>query len=455
MMKRNHVIVFIILSCIITITSMILFQREQQIIITRIIKSNSSRKKRAKNDSSTIHNNILSTTMGDHMQDIEYVPLQPWQKRSIDLAYEYRHQFSKMNASSRPEVCLPPVVEEQQQISSNTTTTTNTTILSSEFCCGGTSKKRRGDHFGHTNDFNSCMEQKWEDYERVRRIALNYTLPLLPQTKQLCDVCQIIETIRVQNYSGLVFIGDSVTHQMVYGLLCALRSRNYDVSLPERSLPQDATSFHFTVSPQQVKISFWNYYRLISTELWEDIFRTEDVVVFNIGLHWLINSTRKKASPERYTSELEKTFTLWSQIRKNAGRQPQFLFYRETSSQHFHSDSGEYFLWNQTNNESTVGCAPHQPTKSTYLGWRDTAFRTTAQQYNISLLQSPTMTTTTTSSLQMIMLPFLNFTSELYFSHRIENKQNSIKDCTHFCQSPYLWWPIWRHLRLSLDQTLN
>jgi hypothetical protein len=48
------------------------------------------------------------------------------------------------------------------------------------------------------------------------------------------------------------------------------------------------------------------------------------------------------------------------------------------------------------------------------------------------------------SQSQLTILPFREYTSQFHDLH-------ATGDCSHFCTTPSLWMPLWRTLRLALD----
>ena len=49
---------------------------------------------------------------------------------------------------------------------------------------------------------------------------------------------------------------------------------------------------------------------------------------------------------------------------------------------------------------------------------------------------------------EVTLVPFYDFTSMLHESHHALDDG----DCTHFCYTPHIYYPVWRHLRIALDR---
>jgi hypothetical protein len=127
------------------------------------------------------------------------------------------------------------------------------------------------------------------------------------------------------------------------------------------------------------------------------------------------------------------------------------MAFRETSLQHFDTDSGEFYLPplhnNDTGNTTTTQHKVCTATSQrTYVGWREAIVNTIATSHGFQVLTADETLTQrplpqsrsaddSTHDLELIWLPFLNFTAELHFMHPSET---SSSDCTHFRQSPYL-----------------
>ena len=70
----------------------------------------------------------------------------------------------------------------------------------------------------------------------------------------------------------------------------------------------------------------------------------------------------------------------------------------------------------------------------------------------IAKVDTATNTSTSGTSIHrsdIFILPFANFSSNF---HELLHKAN---ECTHYCSTPYLWYPIWRSLRLSMEVNIN
>jgi hypothetical protein len=145
--------------------------------------------------------------------------------------------------------------------------------------------------------------------------------------------------------------------------------------------------------------------------------------------------------------------------------------FRETSAQHHNNTwigGGEYK--GRTSNE----CVPTtiQMTDDATFGWRDRVFTKAAQEigYRVHLahprssldeikkkraiakVDTATNTSTTSGTSihtsDIFILPFANFSFNFHELHKAN-------ECTHYCSTPYLWYPIWISLRLSMEVNIN
>jgi hypothetical protein len=92
--------------------------------------------------------------------------------------------------------------------------------------------------------------------------------------------------------------------------------------------------------------------------------------------------------------------------------------------------------------------------------WRETCVKEAASQAGLryvlagsnmsrySSVGSKSSVDGKSSSEELIVLPFYNFTAEHYDQHPPEVEA----DCTHYCPSPFLYMPLWRSLRFAMDR---
>ena len=414
------------------------FRQQPGLVVLTVDKSPQTIQIMNETTDTTTSSAVYSVTLGNHMESIEYLQLQPWQTESIQIVHDRASEEKRLVTK---DVCIPPAPH-----------------ISTDFCCGGTTTRWRKLHKkGHYNNPFACSDKTLQDHDRVKEIALRYMVPLLSgRDNNKCDVCQIVQTLWEQNLR-MNFVGDSVTHQMAYGWLCQLQTRNYEVT----TTMIDGTGFHIHISSQHwgadgmVNMTFYNALKFPKKlDAWDELLTNVDILVGNYGVHWAVNATREWKTPESYRQGMNKTFQYWSNTSMKAERLPRLMAFRETSAQHFDSDSGEYFLYNQQqkhdNSSSSSSCVANPQT--THVGWREDIVNKVASDNGFQVLTADESLVRAeprkNNDLELIWLPFLNFTSELHFMHSSKNAL----DCTHFCQSPYLWWPVWRSLRLAVDR---
>jgi hypothetical protein len=112
--------------------------------------------------------------------------------------------------------------------------------------------------------------------------------------------------------------------------------------------------------------------------------------------------------------------------------------YRETSAQHFDNDGGEWSDRFNGNDGDNIVCTPITGT----VKWRTRMFKEVAKNSGYSVVDSfhqPKV------KKEVVFLPFFDWSSKL-----ISLKDG--QDCTHFCYTPHMWYPMWRHVRIALDR---
>lgn len=414
------------------------------------------------------------------MESLEFLEKQqPWQEQALERAYALRDfPENKMTRQQKSDVCLPPP---------------NTTI-SIHVCCGGGILRRAFAGNPAGNDILACRGLSKRDYKRLRRIALLHTTPLptmavkseqdpsphdgtmsiIPgrnanssgtsaATVIKCDSCRIVDLLW-KNRLSVQFVGDSMTHQMTDGWRCELESRNYLVTMTPHS-KGDAHSIALHVrSPHwadgdMVNVTFFNVFK-IPQDLneWSYMKPTgATMLVLNLGLHWVVNASRPYHLPSSYELELHRTLQHFFSQKEHY----RLLFFRESSAQHFASDSGEFMPWwrqeeerQQMGNSSGSGDAPKcvKHALKSHVGWRYGALGRVAQAAGWKLSTSDSASSDDAAK-ELIVIPFAQYTAELFFLHPTHTVSKTL-DCTHFCQSPYLWWPVWRSIRLGMEQRL-
>ena len=130
------------------------------------------------------------------------------------------------------------------------------------------------------------------------------------------------------------------------------------------------------------------------------------------------------------------------------------LVHRETSAQHFDADGGEYSLFAAKEKEKQVNeCRPFQQ-NDTSVGWREKAVQMAANASGHKLIMSgsnmPPLDRSQNTLQEVVVLPYFNFTSQHHELHP-RDKEGS-DDCTHYCSSPHVYYPLWRSLRLAMER---
>lgn len=324
----------------------------------------------------------------------------------------------------------------------------------------------------HTRPRTVCSGKTLQDYQRLKSIALQHTVPLPParhdnnnsdngshsrdednnDRTNPCDICRIANLLLRHNLT-ISFVGDSITRQSVSAFMCELQRRNYTV---ESSLfGFDSYSLSFRIHDRRddtattVNGSFYNHYTFPKdTAFWDEQLPQTDVLVVNYGLHWVLGTHRVSFQPDTFRVKLRKCLAYWS----NFTSFPRLVVFRESSAQHFDSNGGEYWL---RRNKSDA-CVPlqHQHwNESENLGWREELVRRVVQNQGYKLLTANESLSSQPDygRREIILAPFLHYTAKLEFMHA----NPTVGDCTHYCYSPYLWWPFWRSLRMAMDRRFD
>lgn len=346
--------------------------------------------------------------------------------------------------------------------------------------CGLGSTAAHGDIIFPPHPF--CRSQ--HAFERVR----NETIALL--SDDVCDVCILVDTMRSSGLSAITFWGDSVQNQVFHDLVCELNRRDYlllNDTMNNQECPSnggspmecmryirtarfstnndDEDAFFFTVHlafqyrPKPNAIQ--DYHQVMTVA-------PADVLVFNFGLHYTTSMQRvyqqrirellqtiRRQKQEKYTSPSLNG-------KPNAAATPLMVF-RETSAQHF--PTGEYVprklkrgsrptkdgTKHNNNSSSSYPCVP-LPADDSSLGWRDRIVQEAAEMAGfVPITAHPTLSSLASSSnmtnsrwdSSLYILPFAQFSAKFHDLHPGE--------CTHFCSTPFLWYPLWRSLRLAME----
>jgi hypothetical protein len=301
-------------------------------------------------------------------------------------------------------------------------------------------------------------------YDRMHDYTVDYMerlpSPVDDASRNSCDLCHIIETL-VQHNLTMTFQGDSLTRQAFIGLECELLRRGYQVGYTETDYakrPKNLTAHEsnrygtmkygeMTVSvpdtasgeeerPDHVgRILFYAIYRPFEDNIEiKEILSRSDIVVFDHGLHY---------RPQQADFFRDSMATMLEAFRDNG---LQVFAWRETSAQHFSSKGGHHSLRGVN---FTAGCAPIN--NEDREGFRMPIMKKEAEKKGFKVLNAFGANFSSLApekhQKEMVIIPFRDFTSELYYLHPGE--------CSHYCQTPDLWLPIWRGLRLTIDRTFQ
>jgi hypothetical protein len=308
---------------------------------------------------------------------------------------------------------------------------------------------------------------------------LSYTRPYVPNLGSKCEVCEMVELLRRHRLT-LSFIGDSMTRQTFVGLECEIRKHGYNVSVTSvvadrsnianrltvdqlawrygltetvtihissttSSSPTSTTNDDDNVATQ---IHFYAMYRpLDDMEEVQYVFNTSDIVVFDFGLHyipsWHLDLFKSTMQRVLDVSVARNRRVLSNSNSGDNGDRPHLLIWRETSAQHFNLPGGHF--------EPGVanGCVPITTTSNVTDDIRLSVLQEIATLQNYSTWHGlETSDDNNNTKPSLLYIPYRAFTSGLVHLHNPDNPE----DCTHFCHTPYLWLPIWHHLKNGLQK---
>ena len=383
-------------------------------------------------------------------------------------------------------------------------------------CCVGATSS--GSHQNYSPSWESC-NQNYTQYDRIRQLAIqelqNNPIILKPVTDntaddddanagvrmdgnlslmlQQCDICRIIYSIaKLNNHRRIAISGDSLQRQFFSAWECELNRRGFELSewkqrdWPKAQTPPNRvawkygihsqTCFNVTI-PQEwtkmmmmesrvlfadttsVEICHYDHYRpLWHMEQHKFVTSISDVMILNYGVHFLTSHndqmTEYASSLHMFLSEFQTNITTYGNNGNgngNGGGGCKLIF-RETLAQHFTMhDSGEYTM----RRKKEGGCVPHR--QSEVLPYRRMVLYEEASKQNITIVQpngqpfddDDTSRNGTSSRYNVTLLPMYEFTSKLHDMHAHGG------DCTHYCYNPYMWYPSWRHLRLTIDRLFS
>jgi hypothetical protein len=276
---------------------------------------------------------------------------------------------------------------------------------------------------------------------------------LISLDDRVCDVCRILDISRLNNLTTISFWGDSVQNQVFDGFVCETSRRNYTIISdnkermpgPKFSLTEIATIrtvkiTTFAASDHNVTLKFFFQYKPLVGKVPTHVNLVAagtDILFFNFGLHF------HPSEESNYQTQMSALMMELKETKHNIS----LLAFRETSAQHFNGNGGEY------KNRNSSECVPLDTTKDSLFGWRDRDFTDVAKQAGFRVLvadpsrNSLSLFPRTTND-EVVVVPFANFSAQFHDLH-------AHNECTHYCSTPHLWYPLWRSLRFAMSRRFD
>lgn len=381
----------------------------------------------------------------------------------LDLAPEETasiRSWSGFNSTQSGQTCNYPVVP----ILPNE----NKHKFRSSRCCIGASTA--GAEQKYDNLKRQC-HQTIQDLNQVRDYAmeeLNHAPLLHPNPLLHCDICRIVQIAASLPHQQISFVGDSIQNQVWTGFECELHRRGFHVlelhSQPWEELPAPPNrvawkygikhEFCYNVTiptwmadlepnkhlSSSVRVCYYSHYRPhMDMKQHLSIAETSDVMIINYGAHYLI---RKQIELEEFKASIQALLHAFQNVTNCE------LIYRETSAQHFNNEYRGEFI----STKDSEGCTEHRGSAIR----RKHIFEKVAAANNYRVVDAYGRVQGTNVSqgesldqYEITFLPLFDFTTKLH------NMHSSEADCSHFCYTPSLWYPTWRHLRITMDRILG
>jgi len=286
-------------------------------------------------------------------------------------------------------------------------------------------------------------------------------LRTMPSTPGATEAIHAVTSNLQRSKRKLVLTGDSVMEQVYTGLKCAIeRTEKYEVEETRelekyRGVKHDNPSngglwwkkdLALRGKQGNASIAMYAQYKPYhDMSQMKDIIMDADVLFMNFGIHYHPYPTNQSNfkyglgyEMEEYGAMLEKFFDAFASV---TSKKPVTLIWRETAAQHFEGKDGEY----------TGKKGEHQCVESGKGGERDSPIREqvvkeVAEKSHFRVVYlNETLPEIKKDEKILYYVPFHAF------SNQFSDLHVGSGDCTHFCQTPMLWQPIWVNLARLLN----
>jgi hypothetical protein len=298
-----------------------------------------------------------------------------------------------------------------------------------------------------------CSNKTLQDYLYVRDTASEILDISSSEVKETyCDVCRIIELQQTHNLTIALF-GDSVSNQVMQGLICELQRRNYLVNVVRKiSKEQDCkrcikwittasirSPLQPTKTPATIKFMFQYRYPFMYPHEEDYVATVGDILIINFGLHWNFEAKTYNFHRSHYRKSYGQ-FIL--QLRRKGNFT--LLMHRETTAQHFDALAGDFSL--RSANASSR-CVPVEY-DANVSAWRERMVeQATKKALNKYVRIEPPLPPISRNKKrpELLVIPYYNFTA-------LHHHMHPSTECSHYCSSPFIYYPLWRSLRLAMDR---
>ena len=302
-------------------------------------------------------------------------------------------------------------------------------------------------------------------------------------TSKTGNILDLIYTLKSRGYENLVFVGDSVTQQSYWEAYCSL-SRFGLVSIQDNKTVNPhfhGSNFNITflaegVISDDIPSKFSNTFRVLYYHADKSDMDTMTVIRRNVESNGIINITKDKAvyiinqglhynqETESMKSEFTEYFSYFVNLTATYGDN-QLIIFRETTAQHFSTDDGTFPESYRSSPRYTYLSTPDTLNSTAEKVFHTTGFAQRISDHIQIIEREPTDfdICRPLNHTQILAQGWRNSVA-LDILRRVD-PQNLIQvvkfyeisaarhdahfdtmDCTHWCNNPMFWLPLWNNI---------